>query len=602
MRRLRALVSTRMLVAVAVVAFVLAEGATAFVRRGDAVEYIVTTEAWLDHASPEIRSADVESMRRRHADGLETPIETIKSVDGSTYTVHFWLYPLLCVPAKALLRLFHANELRAFALTNAVAFAVATCVAWSSGNAVAWRRRAFAVLAAVAPGFWYIRWSSPETFSWACVVVALAMLDRKRYALAAAVAGIASLHNPPIAMLAAAIVASAFSTRRLVPIALAGLGAATSLLAALFYLVKLGVPSPLIIKSATSVSLISAARTSSLLFDANQGLLPFAPVFVIGLPIAVIYAARRREVATLAVAVALAAMILTMQTQKNWNGGCAGIIRYGVWTLPILGWLIVRELPSRRSTYAFLSFELVWQLVTVVAHFDADEDYTEHHWIARLLLDHAPSLYNPDPEIFVERTIHTELPQSDYPELLPVAYERADGEITKLVVTPETFPIIRRRFEVRPDYRPILEQRAGDGPLAIYHYVNPPKGTVRGSFPPMRVAYAGCDEVVPERNGRWCVADSRLAVHNLGAGGGHIKIEMIFERPTTPCDLDIEHEGHRDHMTVTRGSDGTRYATTLIVPGGQEVWLRFASTNPPEHPNGAHHLIRDVAIVRADAP
>lgn len=601
LRRLRALVTVRAFVAVAIVAFVLVEASTTFVRHGDAIEYIVTTEAWIDHASPEIRSSDVAALHRLRADGLNTPIETVRSRDGATYTMHFWLYSLLCVPAKVVLRLLHGDELEAFALTNALMFVTALCVAWSWGSAVDWRRRSFALLAAAAPGLWYVRWSSPETFSWACVVTALALVDRRRYASAAAIAGVASLHNPPIALLSGAIVLISFSTRRVFPVALAVLGAATSLLGPLFYFIKLGVPSP-IAGIATSPSLVSVARTSSLLFDANQGFLPYAPALVIGLPVAVFYGARRRDLGTIAITLALVGMIATMQMQKNWNAGCAGIIRYGVWTLPILGWLFVRELPGRRSTFAALGFELAWQVASAAVHFPAREDYTEHHWLARLLLDHAPSLYNPDPEIFVERTIHTELPQSDYPELLPVAYERADGEITKLIVTPEAFPIIRRRFDVRPDYRPILEQRAGDGPLGIYHYVNPPKGAIRRSFPQMHVAYGGCDEIVAERNGRWCLADSRVGVHNLEAGAGHIKLEVTFERASTPCDIDVDVDGRRERVMVARGSVGTRYATTLIVPGGKDVWIRFASTDPAERPDGTHHLMRDVAVVRADAP
>ena len=118
----------------------------------------------------------------------------------------------------------------------------------------------------------------------------------------------------------------------------------------------------------------------------------------------------------------------------------------------------------------------------------------------------------------------------------------------------------------------------------------------------MLISYAGCDDVVPERNGRSCLGDSRVTIHNLERVPGHVKVEMTFERSVSPCEIDVEVQGRRDRVNVVPGGFGTPYATTLIVPGREDVTVRFASTDAPERPTGAHHLLRNVALVRTDAP
>jgi hypothetical protein len=67
------------------------------------------------------------------------------------------------------------------------------------------------------------------------------------------------------------------------------------------------------------------------------------------------------------------------------------------------------------------------------------EDHLEHSWAARLVLDHAPRLYNPTFEVFWERTLHRE----GWPEG-PVVYE-SDGRCRKALVRRRDLDELRAR-------------------------------------------------------------------------------------------------------------------------------------------------------------
>jgi hypothetical protein len=90
----------------------------------------------------------------------------------------------------------------------------------------------------------------------------------------------------------------------------------------------------------------------------------------------------------------------------NWNNGYTVVLRYATWAaMPVtavciigLGWL-----PARRR-WAVLAGVAVCQVFTMwqALWFDGGNNLV-HFRLATWVLDHAPGLYNPDPEIFFER-------------------------------------------------------------------------------------------------------------------------------------------------------------------------------------------------------
>ena len=82
-------------------------------------------------------------------------------------------------------------------------------------------------------------------------------------------------------------------------------------------------------------------------------------------------------------------MILASETTTNWNSGCAGMMRYGVWVVPLLAWLAVAHQPrvpgSSRLVVAGIALQalLVWQ-------YQGRCSYVRMTPLATLVLSHAP--------------------------------------------------------------------------------------------------------------------------------------------------------------------------------------------------------------------
>src|SRR5512143_2955590 len=81
---------------------------------GDGVEYYSMLESLFRHAWPDQRPGDVEHLRHvlgAHGYTFEHPHDGFfVAPDGRWYSYHFWLYPLACVPAKAVLHALGADE------------------------------------------------------------------------------------------------------------------------------------------------------------------------------------------------------------------------------------------------------------------------------------------------------------------------------------------------------------------------------------------------------------------------------------------------------------------------------------------------------------
>lgn len=126
----------------------------AFERQGDGWEYLLMTEAWRQHASPDIRDGDVRALVQQveawHAAtgrpvppaGIagwvaeETAFRFVSAPDGRQFAVHFWLYPLAAVPARLLLEVCGGDVFNALVLTNVllVGLALGTVLLAAAGG------------------------------------------------------------------------------------------------------------------------------------------------------------------------------------------------------------------------------------------------------------------------------------------------------------------------------------------------------------------------------------------------------------------------------------------------------------------------------------
>lgn len=468
-----------------------------FARQGDGWEYLVMTDAWMRHGSPIVRPQDVDAMFAgidrfdragpgepsavdRYA--AELPHGFATAADGTQHARHFWLYSLLALPAKLLLRLAGGREFNALVVTNIWMFAAAVGFALVAGGGSPHQRAAFVLLAGVTPVLWYLTFTGVEVLSWALATTALVCLERRWYWQSALAAALAGTQNPPMVLLAIAPVVLAAHER-------AYRQAGAALAAAFVALVPVVCTwwyfgTPTLIAATIDAGHISAGRTWSLLMDLNAGLLPYVPVLLVAAPWAVWRQARGGDAVALVMAVAVVGMLLGMQTQINWNTDGRGLRRYLVWVLPALAWFVVRAW-HERVRWRVVAAAVVSSGAVLVMDPPADHDWLAHRPLARWVLREWPGFYNPDFEVFTERSAHAEAPplwliegrrRDGWMLGLPVAHGRPSGEVTKLLVHRDSASELSRRFRIDPVYLPELQRLAGAATTPVY--LQPPSGAV----------------------------------------------------------------------------------------------------------------------------
>ena len=389
---------------------------------GDFVEYGVTTAAFARHATPSLHYDDLQDAARLsppHApffDKLAAGIARAEEIpqfgfnrshQGRYFAIHPWGYSAMAAPAYVVLDALGLPALKCFQFVNlAMVFVLGLCAFRLFQSA--WRAAVVLVLFALCGGALYWNWCSPECMSAAALLSSLILFSTGAPLRAGLLAGLAAMQNPSIVFVAAfapflsAAVAGGswrgvFTLRYAAALVLIGLMFAMPFV---FSQLQFGVPS-LIKQYATSPELITWNRLHSLFLDLNQGM-------VVGVPalMAAVLAGgwRRRTVWITALCVALVlAMVFPALSARNWNSGAAGMMRYAFWAaMPLLFALLMMLRAAPKWPHALVAAVV---LVQAGAWWHARHyDYVDLSPLARTVLEIAPAWYNPDPEIFSDRT------------------------------------------------------------------------------------------------------------------------------------------------------------------------------------------------------
>jgi hypothetical protein len=148
-------------------------------------------------------------------------------------------------------------------------------------------------------------------------------------------------------------------------------------------------------------------------FDLNIGLFWYAPLILI---IGVYYALKttRKDKKGIFVLGSLILTAIFYQTNPAWNYGTAGYgpTRHILFVIPFLIIILVDHLQYKVKHIVLLGFIVLTQLYALSFNGYLTPDFTNslrHSVFASFVLDYFPDLYNPTPEIFVDRTNHTDL-------------------------------------------------------------------------------------------------------------------------------------------------------------------------------------------------
>lgn len=385
---------------------------------GDAREYYLTAESFANHQTPDLRTEDVNGVRGLFAqDFQETlpdqPFGYFLARDGRLYSFHFWLYPLMTLPAQSILKWLGVDRLRAFAWTNTFFYLAAL---WSvalffRGSRA--QRLTFLGLSALNPVLFYLDWTHPEVWSFALVTLSLVCFSRRNLTAATLFASLAATQNPPLIFLAGFYILlrlwglrRSFDLPKALGVVLAGAPAAAPML---FYFLFFGTPNLILQTGMADPKLASWARLADLYLDLNMGLLPYIPLALCTVFILVIMSLLRRKLTpVLGLAPVLLLMSVACLQTANWNHGAAGLNRYAVWHLPLLFYLFADLLPMNRLAVRWLALAAVVTQAAILLTL-GPVGYMQFSPVARWVMERAPALYNPDPEVFAERALGREL-------------------------------------------------------------------------------------------------------------------------------------------------------------------------------------------------
>lgn len=438
--------------------------------RGDGHEYLLMTHAIYRHGSPLIRSSDIEELKALPQEQLQSarlPVDLLELVrkhyetyqpklyggfaataPEHFYAIHFWFYSILAVPFYAVTTALGLNPAWAFALTNlAFALAVFLFLRRSMAHHV---YVAFALFVMLG-GSYYMSWTGPEVMAASCALMATVAMLGGELGFAVLLAGLGATQNPSLVFM----IPFACGYRALIwkrpglawpglivgrvgtgELALVATGVALALLPYAFFQFVFGVPS-LISENFNHPQLITWNRYFSLWFDLDQGMLIGVPgllAALLAVPLLFAWEDRRRWL-LLAAGVFLMVTCMAVPTLSavNWNAGCTVMLRYAYWlAMPLLALLLLGFGQLRTGALRFLFVTVVVLQGATFAEYGVQGEHSNsvaHAAPVRWILRNFPAFYNPDPEIFYERSIGAEkamLPTLTY-------LYKQDGQAVKLL-------------------------------------------------------------------------------------------------------------------------------------------------------------------------
>lgn len=403
--------------------------------RGDAAEYTALTIAVSEHGSPDIRPSDIVVARRllpefswfhtlieKHwTDGARLPPGFIEDHDKKVYAIHHFGYSAIAAIPFKLLQVAGLNPVKCFLWVDWFCLLILLLALHTYFGSM--KRAAGAVLIfLMGVGIPYWNWASPEFFSATLSLAALVLMANSSFVVAGVLVGLASMQNPPILVLLGMgpliVISERLATRGRTAVPLAAIRARTcavalgylpgctlALIPVYFSMQHFGTWN-VIATGATDSRMVGLSRFVSYYADLNQGMIIAIPAVWL---IAIYLLMRHRQLLPVLVPVLLCSVMLAVPvlSTQNWNAGSAGMMRYIAWgAAPVFYLLFACLRQSEKWDAGMATVFLVLQFACL-AH---SRQYThiEFSPAARWFLVHAPQYYNPEPEIFVDRSTHSE--------------------------------------------------------------------------------------------------------------------------------------------------------------------------------------------------
>lgn len=464
---------------------------------GDGIEYILTTEAWYNHGTPNIKLSDFNSFKtdfiahqpwesNYKAAAFDEVERFLKESQGKTkanvrtefggfyrnktanvYGYHFVFYSLLNVPARCLTDLLNVHPIHAFKYANLTCWALLLLLILFLRKRPILDEVLLFLAAFLSAAFYYNTWTHPELTTVVLLCASFLFLNQERFHLALLTCALATLQNQPLVFLLIWMYMYVWSKRRdavkaLLPYALYGL---IIFIPSLYFYALFGTTS--LIKDAGFLALenITLNRITGFYFDLNQGMILSIGLFLLIYIVLLVYRGiiiiknRKVECWDLMPFVLLL-MTLLVSAMNNWNHGMAIVNRYAVWMgVPLLFHVfhLMHDF-SIRVRLPLVVSALISQVLLLMVHLPYNQfDWSnlQHMPIAKWALDYHPSWYNPDPQIFIARTNRV----FDFTKKSsPVLYFNTKNNLVKLAVHAEnidTLSIFGYKMKLAGNYHKV---------------------------------------------------------------------------------------------------------------------------------------------------
>lgn len=434
---------------------------TAIYTYGDGVEYVLMTESFNNHLTPELRERDIQKyidfnnkykqvfvneavyleiqqLFTNNKKFLDNRCGFYVSKSESIYSYHFWLYSLINLPIRWILGVLHLDITYTFIITNYLLLLFGIFIVFNSKSINYFDKIWVSLFLICSPIFWYLGWPHPEVFSSVLVFSSLVLFFDKKYYWAMLLISMAASHFPPLFiptafMLIYTLFQNGISIKHLV---LGGASSVFVIVPSLFYWYHFSIPNLIIHAGFISTEYITLNRLHSFFFDINQGMIVAIPLVLLLCITLFIYRIVKLRFSILDLLLLSVILMSYFYLQMgNWNHGMSVVNRYVAWNAMFVLFYFIwftLELKTIVKT-VILSLALLFQLSTIY-YFSNNKviawDSEKHNAIALWVLNNYPDFYNPDPNIFHVRTNKLCLSSTD----TVLVYSRPDSTIMKLMV------------------------------------------------------------------------------------------------------------------------------------------------------------------------
>lgn len=407
---------------------------------GDIVEYFGITETVLTHGGLNLTPETKTALETKYLNPgyFEDPGHYLQGIDDQRYPVHFFFYSILAIPARLFLRLLQQNELNTFAVTNLLIFTGTLALILKRYVHSPFKRVVFLFLCYFSPFLTFITWPGPDLLYMCLLLIALFAFFAREYAAAAILATVASWHSQPLIIVAFAatgyfVIKEALQAdttgRYKIHISRSVLivGGAAFFIVILPYIYNLmafGVFSPWTILpdgwtklNGFGLQNASVWKLYEQLFDLNYGLFWYAPL-ILALGIYALFFSGRQHRMLWYVSSVFLITAFFYQTNPAWHYGTAGYgpSRHAIFLLPLFLYLAMYRVRPGHKYTSWITGVVISQLIILSFNgllFPDFRNTLKHSALATYALTTYPSIYNPTPEIFVDRTNNDDKKEPD---------------------------------------------------------------------------------------------------------------------------------------------------------------------------------------------